>query len=164
MDIAQIVVWAGAILFGLFAFVIFFGAPYLPTLSPQINAALDLLDVQPGQKILELGSGDGRVLAAIAQRGATAIGYELNPVLVLLSWIRCRKYGKRVRVVWGNYWGKTLPTADGIFVFLYPKYMKKLDNKITQEYGKPVKLVSFAFEVPGRTADKTDNGVHLYTY
>lgn len=164
MDMVQIVIWVGLILFGLFAFVVFFGAPYLPTLSPQISAALDLLDVQPGQKILELGSGDGRVLVAIAERGATAVGYELNPLLVVFSWLRCRKYGRQVRIVWGSYWGKKLPLADGIFVFLYPKYMKRLDNKITQEYGKPVKLVSFAFEIPGREAQKIENGVYLYAY
>ena len=164
LDIMPILIWMGAILFLFFAFVVFFGAPYLPTLAPQITVAIELLDVQPQQKILELGSGDGRVLAAIASRGAYAIGYELNPVLVVVSRLRCRKYGDHVRVVWGSFWRKSLPACEGIFVFLHPKYMTKLDKKITQEFSKKVKLVSFAFKIPGRTIGKEKDGVFLYEY
>jgi hypothetical protein len=149
----------------LFGFVIIFGAPYLPTLGRQTQAALDLLDLKPGQTMLELGSGDGRVLVAAAERGINAIGYELNPLLVLFSWARTRKYGARVKVVWGNYWRKDWPLTDGIFVFLLDKYMRKLDTNIVQKYpGRRVKLVSFAFKIPGKKPTKTSHGLYLYSY
>ncbi|MDZ7785580.1 MAG: methyltransferase [Candidatus Saccharibacteria bacterium] len=138
-----------------FAFVVFFGAPYLPTLSPQIDRALNLADLKEGETLLELGCGDGRVVAAAAKRGYKVVGYELNPVLALFSWVRTRKYRGQVKIVWGNFWRKKMPEADAIFVFLLQRYMKKLDNKITQEYsGKSIKLVSFAFKVPGRVIKK----------
>lgn len=149
---------------GLFAFVIAFGAPYLPTLSPQIKIALDLADLKPGQTLLELGSGDGRVLLAAAERGINVVGYELNPLLALFSWLRTRKYGRQVRVVWGNFWKQDLPPADAIFTFLLNRYMAKLDSKIEQECVRPVKLVSFAFEIPGRKPLKQRAGVFLYQY
>lgn len=79
MDIALAIIFGVIIIFG---FVILFGAPYLPTLKPQIKIALDMLDLQPGQTLIEIGSGDGRVLKAAAERGWNAVGYELNPVLV----------------------------------------------------------------------------------
>ena len=42
-------------------FVVAFGPPYVPTLTRNMEAGLDLLDLKPGQTMLELGSGDGEV-------------------------------------------------------------------------------------------------------
>ena len=147
-----------------FAFVVAFGAPFLPTLSPQVKRALDLMDLKPGETLLELGSGDGRVLLAAAKRGLTVVGYELNPLLVMYARVRTRRYRSQVKVVWGNFWKADWPPAQGIFVFLLNPYMKKLDKKITQELGKNVKVVSYAFQIPGRKPAKELNGLYLYKY
>jgi len=115
--------------------------------------------------ILELGSGDGSVALAAAKRGATVIGYELNPILVAVSRLRCIHFRGQVKIVWGNYWHKEWPVTDGIFVFLLDKYMAKLDTKIIQQYkGKHVKLVSFAFQIPGKKPKKVQSGLFLYEY
>lgn len=154
----------GILVFVLFTFVIAFGAPFLPTLKPQVDVAFDVLQLKRGQRLVELGSGDGRVLIAAAQRGIYSTGYELNPLLFIYSWLRTRKHRKYARVIWGNYWQKQLPKTDAIFVFLLNPYMQKLDNKITQECELPVKLVSFAFQIPGRKPAKQTKGMYLYTY
>ena len=52
----------------LFTSAVGFGAPFLPTLRKRVNDALDLLDLKEGQTMLELGSGDGRLLRAAAGR------------------------------------------------------------------------------------------------
>lgn len=149
----------------LFGLVVLFGAPYLPTLNRQTIAALDLLDLKPGQTLLELGSGDGRVLIAAAKRGVNSIGYELNPLLVIYSRIRTWRQRGLITVHWGNYWRKDWPPTDGIFVFLLDKYMKKLDTNIIQRYpNRRVKLVSFAFKIPGKKPTKEIDGVYLYVY
>lgn len=155
---------AAVLLLICFGGVLLVGAPYLPTMKPQITAALDLLDLKPGQTMLELGCGDGRVLAAAARRGWRCVGYELNPLLAAIAWLSTRRYGRQVRVVWGDYWRADWPPAAGLFAFLLPIFMHKLDKKIVQEYGKPVKLVSFAFEVPGRRPSRERQGVFLYRY
>jgi SAM-dependent methyltransferase len=156
-----LVVW----LILLFGFVVFFGAPYVPTLSKQKRTALDLLDLEPGQTLLELGCGDGTVLLAAAERGVKVIGYELNPILVLVSWFRTRKHRKNVRIIWGNFWWHVWPRADAIYVFLLDKYMKKLDKKIIQNYPEQsVKLASLAFKVPDKEIIKDKDGVYLYEY
>jgi SAM-dependent methyltransferase len=157
--------WTLAIVgFAAFTFVIAFGAPFLPTLSEHVPRALNLINLKPGQTLLELGSGDGRVLIAAAERGINAIGYEINPLLVLYSRYRTRKYRDKVQVFWGNYWTNTWPQADGVFVFLLQPYMEKLDKKIIQEYSTPVKLVSFAFHIPGKNPDAKQVGLFLYEY
>lgn len=147
-----------------FAGVLLFGAPYLPTLSPQVETALKLADLKKGDTLLELGCGDGKVLVAAAKQGVNAVGYELNPLLAAFCWLRTRRYRKQVRVVCGDFWRAQWPPADAIFVFLLPRYMTKLDKKCMQYKHKPVKLVSFAFTIPGKPIKTEVNGVFLYTY
>ena len=159
------VIWfAAIILILIFGAVLLVGAPYVPTLSAQRQQALDLLDLKKGQVMYELGSGDGSVLKDAAERGLIAVGYELNPILVVISWLRTRRYGRSVKVRWGNFWRTDLGKADGIFVFLLDRYMDDLDKKIKKE-GKPgVRLVSNAFKIGGHKAAAKKGPMYLYTY
>ena len=147
-----------------FGIVVFFGAPYVPTLKPQVGAALELANLKKGQTMLELGCGDGKVLVAAARQGIIIVGYELNPLLAVIAWLRTRRYHKQVKVIWGDFWHTQWPPADAVFTFLLPKYMKKLDKKLIQYEHKPVKLVSFAFRVPGKRAETEKSNVYLYSY
>lgn len=153
-----------ALLFIAFTFVIAFGAPYLPTLKDRVPDIIELANLNRGQTLIELGSGDGRVLLAFAKLGIKSVGYELNPLLVIYSKIRTFRYRKDIQIVWGNYWVKSWPKADAIFVFLLQPYMQKLDKHIIQKYPKGIKLVSFAFTVPDRVIDSQKNGMYLYIY
>jgi hypothetical protein len=147
-----------------FSAVLLFGAPYVPTLKPQVEIALKLADLKPGQTLLELGCGDGKVLVAAARQGLQAVGYELNPLLCAVAWLRTLRYRRQVKVVWGDFWRKPWPPAEGIFTFLLPKSMDKLDKKVVQYGKKPLKLVSFAFQIPGKRPQTEQGGVYLYLY
>lgn len=146
----------------LFSFVVIFGAPYVPTLRSNMMAAFDLLALKPGETLIEVGSGDGRMLLEAARRGHRAVGYELNPILVALSRWRTRKYGDSVQVVWGNAFAKQWPEAQGVYVFGVAFVMLKLYKKITQEIDHPIKVVSFGFEFADIEKVSTKNGMHLY--
>jgi Xaa-Pro aminopeptidase len=61
------------------------GAPFVLTGSRTVKTMTALANIQPGEKAADLGSGDGRILIAIARAGAEAHGYEINPFLVLWS-------------------------------------------------------------------------------
>ena len=147
-----------------FAAVVLFGAPYVPTLKPQVKTALELANLKSGQTMLELGCGDGKVLIAAAKKGINIVGYELNPLLAIIAWLRTRRYRRQVKVIWGDFWRKPWPEAEAIFTFLLPKYMEKLDKKVIRYDHKPVKLVSFAFTIPNKQKTIEKNGVYLYTY
>lgn len=148
----------------LFGFVLLFGAPYLPTKKVQIDTALNLLDLKPGNTLYEFGCGDGRVLKAAAQRDLYAVGYELNPILVVVAYIVTWKYRKRVHIVWGNFWKADVSEADGVFVFLLDKYMKQLDRKLIKEGKKGLRLASFAFKIPAKKVVTEKQGIFLYRY
>jgi hypothetical protein len=160
----MIILLVFAVIVFCFAFVLFFGAPYLPTLKPQIDNFLNLPEIRDSQSILELGCGDGRVLIAAAKANINSVGIELNPLLALLAWIRTIRYRKHVKVIWGNFWLVQWPKVDVIFTFLLPKYMKKLDKKCIQYNYKPVKLISFAFEIEGKKYLKKSKSLFLYEY
>jgi SAM-dependent methyltransferase len=147
-----------------FAFVLLFGAPYLPTLDKPMKAALELAELKSGQSLLELGCGDGKVLIAAAQQGVLATGFELNPLLVIVCKLRTWRYRKLIRVHWANFWTRPWPATDVIFIFGLPRIMKRLDKKIVQDSAKPVKLVSFAFAIPGKQPVRQQDGVFLYRY
>jgi SAM-dependent methyltransferase len=147
-----------------YGFVLFFGAPYFPSLKPHMSAALDLLELKKGEVVYDLGCGDGRFLKAAAKQGVNAVGYELNPFVFAYAWLTTRRYGRLVKVRLGNFWKADISNADAVFVFLLDKYMSKLDQKLKNEAKKGLRLASHTFEVPGKKAVEKKYGVFLYKY
>jgi len=68
------------------------GAPWLPLRRRDIPDGFALVDISSTDVVIDLGSGDGRLLIEAAKRGATVIGYELNPFLVWWSRHRLEPY------------------------------------------------------------------------
>lgn len=168
MDVVLVIM---GVLVVCFCFVLLRGAPYVPTLKKQVATAIELAELKKGDTLLELGCGDGKVLKAAAEQGLRAVGYELNPILAAVAWLRTRKYGNKVQVHCKDFWLADWPPAKGIFVFLLDPYMQKLDTKIVQTYGKhgtyqgmPIRLLSNAFKVPGKTPVAEREGIFVYDY
>lgn len=147
-----------------FGGVLIFGAPYLPTLKKQIKVALDLAELKPGQTLLELGSGDGRVMRAAAERGFRVVGYELNPLLVVFSKIITWRYRTLVKIHWQNFLSAKWAPADAIFIFGVARIMPKVDELVVTKAKKPVRLVSFTFQIPGKKPVKAHEGLFVYDY
>jgi len=161
----EIVFIVGVIVVMLFAGVVAFGAPFLPTLSKRVDDAIELLELEPGQLFIELGSGDSRLQIAAAKKGIKSIGYELNPLLVMYAKIRSFRYRKLVTVKVANYWLIDWPEADAMYVFLLNPYMQKLHNRIVQrKSNKPLTVVSFAFKIPKKEPSREVNSMFQYKY
>lgn len=161
----MVIAWiAGAAGLVAFSWVLFFGAPYLPTRRPQQQQVFKLLKLQPGQVFYDLGCGDGRMLRTAAEQGLTAIGYELNPILFMIGVVCSFRYGDKVKIKFGNFWNADISDANGVFVFLLDKYMPKLDRfMMNQNFTHKAKLVSYAFKIPGKRAKKL-GATYLYEY
>lgn len=140
------------------------GAPYLPSLDGHRKAAFDLLKLKPGQIVIDLGCGDGRFLRAAAKKGFKAEGYELNPFMYAFSWLTNLRYRKQVKVHFGNFWRADISKADAIYVFLYGRYMGRLDKKIKKEAKKGILLASHTFQIPDKKPVANQYGVYLYKY
>lgn len=145
-----------------FGGVLLVGAPYLPALTPQVITALRLLDLKPGQSLLEIGSGDGKVLLAAAKQGIRVYGIELNPLLVIVSLWRTRQYRKLVTIYWGDVWHKKWPVTDAIYVFGLDRVVEKLHTKIVQNCHTSIRVASVGFPIQSAELTREENGVFLY--
>ena len=159
-------IWLVGFLFVLpFGFVLLFGAPYLPTRKKTAELALDMLSLKPGQKLVDLGSGDGAVLIAAAKRKIFATGYELNPLVFAISFLRCLPHRKYVTIRMANFWRQDIANdTDGVFVFLLDRYMKKLDEKFSSELTRGTKVVSYTFKIPSKKIITEKQALYLYKY
>lgn len=147
-----------------FGLIVLVGAPYVPSLKPHIAAAFELLDLKEDDLLLELGAGDGRVMVAALERGQRVVGYELNPVLACLAWLRTRKYGKRAKVVWGDAFRAKWPSdARAVYLFGVKRLAQQVDRRLA-DGGAGMKFVTVGFEVTGKQAVVARGAVHLYAY
>lgn len=138
------------------------GAPYLPILRRPAEDLLDLADLQAGQTIIDLGSGDGRLLKLAARRGLRGIGYEINPWLYLISRVSLWRYRDRVTLHLADYWQVKLPPADGVAVFLIGRYMARLEAKLQTELTRPTVVVSYVFALPNLRPEVTTKNSFRY--
>ena len=157
-----------ATILAIFGLVIIRGAPYVPTLGKEIEQAFSVLyKLGPQDTLVDIGSGDGIVLRHGARRGATAIGYEINPILVLVSRLASAR-NPRVQVKLADFWQSKLPQATTVvYIFSVSRDARKLADKIQHEanrLGKPLRLITYGAELRDKPADKKHRGHHLYTF
>lgn len=157
---------AGIVVY-LFFFVFFplgRGAIYDPSSENETRMMADLADVRRGEKAADLGSGDGRVVIALALKGAEAHGYEINPVLVLVSRSNIRKAGLagRAFIHWGTFWSKDLSLYALITVFQVGFVMARLEEKLKRELAPGARIVSHYWRFPGLSPERTQGNIYRY--
>jgi len=139
------------------------GAVYYPSRNEAVRQMLSLAEVGKGDTVIDLGSGDGRILIEAAKRGAKAIGYELNPVLVMLSKRNITKAGlsHRACVYCKSFWLADFSKATVITLYQFPEYMDKILKKL-REANCSLRVVSNRYPFPNLTCQKTKRKVYLY--
>ena len=165
----MVIVWTiGSIAFASFLLIVLRGAPFVPTRQADVTALFDLHQFQAGDVFVDLGSGDGRMIIAAAQRGIRAVGYELNPFLVAYTWLRVRGLHPRPTVRWRDFWATPLPEHTAVvFVFLAGPFMKRLDRRLQAEAdlrSHDLTLISYGMRVPGREPVATSGAYLVFRY
>lgn len=141
-----------------------FGAPYSPSSDNRAKTILKLLKPKKGERIADLGSGDGKLLLMIAQKGAYAVGYEINPVLVWKSKRKIKKLGldKNIKVYWQDFRKKNLSEFDAITVYGITYMMARLEKKLLNELKPGTHVVSNFYRFPNWKPAKKEANVYLY--
>ena len=142
------------------------GAPYVPSSPAAVEDMLRLADVRAGERMADLGSGDGRLVIAFARAGAEAHGFEANPVLVWWARRTIRRAGLegRARIHWMSFWHADLSPFDVITIFGIDHIMAPLERKLRQELKPNARVVSNAFPFPNWEAKRSGGGVYLYRH
>jgi SAM-dependent methyltransferase len=117
---------------------------------------LDLAKVAPQDFVIDLGSGDGRIVIAAAKRGARALGIEYNPDMVELSKANAAREGvsNRTTFVKADLFEADLSKATVITMFLLSELNLKLRSKLL-ELKPGTRLVSNTFDMGDWAADET---------
>jgi SAM-dependent methyltransferase len=143
------------------------GAPYVPSKMKSAKRMIELARITKGTRVIDLGSGDGKLLFLAASKGAVATGVEINPFLVLLTNIKAVFTPHRIRIhaVWKNFWNADLSKADVVLLYLIPWKMEKLEQKILKETNPGTIIISNSFIFPHIpcTAKDEDNHVFVFT-
>lgn len=140
------------------------GPLYVPTKRTHLPRIIALLGVKAGERVVDLGSGDGRLMVALAEAGAEAHGYEHNPLLVWRSRRRFRALGiaHRTKVYFGDFLRVDLSSYDGVVVYGIPYIMGRLERKLRAELRPGARVVSHAFRFPNWEPVRADRGAYLY--
>jgi precorrin-6B methylase 2 len=124
-----------------------YGLPPFPTNRDRIHRALQLVNLQPGEILYDLGAGDGRVLLIAARDfGAKAVGIEIGPIQCMLTWLRitASRFSSQIQIRWGNFYQANLRDADVVFVYATSKEVLKLAPHLAAQMKQSARLVSIA--------------------
>lgn len=144
----------------------------IPTSKKGTEKAVELADIQPGEKFYELGCSEGRVLVRTVEKyDCFGVGYELVFPYYLLAKLRARlsKKSKNIDVRCQNFFQADLSDADVIFCFLTPGLMQKLGKYFQeQKLKKGVRIISYAFKIrnlePEKVVKHSKENWNIYLY
>lgn len=128
----------------------FYGAPFLPSYRQSKRAILkplfEIAKSAPGRRFVDLGSGDGRVVAEFAKQGFEAAGVELNPFLVWWSRMVLKKSNlKNARILRGDIFKTDLNDFDVVYLFQFTTTNALLENKLKKELKPGAIVISAQF-------------------
>ncbi|MDO5609503.1 MAG: methyltransferase domain-containing protein [Pseudomonadota bacterium] len=132
---------------------------WVPTHSALVEKMLDMADVSPGERLVDLGSGDGITVIMAARRGADALGIEFNPDLVAVSRRNAEAAGvaERARFVEGDIFKSDFSDANVVTLFLLPELNLKLRPALLAM--KPgTRVVSNTFDMGDWLPDQSVHG------
>ena len=145
--------------------------PFVPTPRPIVRRMLSLADTKPGDRLIDLGAGDGRIVIAAAKEfGANALGVELHPERFAIIRNNTASLKPKPHAIRQNFFHTDLSSADVVTMYLLPSVNEALRKKLERELRSGARVVSHDFSVPEWTPVHVEiiqapTGLHtLYLY
>jgi len=133
--------------------------PFITTPPEVVERMLEMAATRPEDAVIDLGSGDGRIVIAAAQKfGARALGIELDAALVQKSrdHARAANVAERASFVQGDVLVADISRATVVTVYLLPGLMGKLQSRFINELAPGTRIVSHEFTMAGWLPDRTE--------
>ncbi len=132
-----------------------YDVPYVPTPDAVVDAMLDMGAVRPGETLIDLGSGDGRIVLAAARRGAAASGVEIDPALVERARRNAQLHAleDRARFSRADLFDVPLAQADVVTMYLLPRINLALRPRLLTQLRPGARIVTHAFDMGEWRAD-----------
>jgi ubiquinone/menaquinone biosynthesis C-methylase UbiE len=138
----------------------FSGGPYVPTPQRVVDAMLSLARVTDRDFVMDLGSGDGRIVITAAQKyGARGKGVDIDGELVERSNASARKLNldKVVRFEQADVLRADVREATVVTLYLLPDMMRDLRGKLLRELKPGTRIVSHDFDFGDWKPERTVN-------
>jgi len=134
-------------------------APFITTPPEVVARMLQLAGTGPQDTVIDLGSGDGRiVIAAARDHGARGLGIELDPKLVALARGNARRAGvaERARFEEGDALRADLSQASVVTIYLLPFLLDQLQPRLLAQLRPGARVVTHAFAFKGWQPDRVE--------
>lgn len=130
--------------------------PFVPATSTQVENVLRVLRARSGT-LVDIGSGDGRIVIAAAKHGFRASGFELNPWLVWYSRYRAWREGVHRSTSFhiSDLWKVSFAQYSNVVIFGVPQMMEQLELKLASELPSTAKVVACRFPFPTWAPEST---------
>jgi SAM-dependent methyltransferase len=122
--------------------------PYIPSTTLAVDEMLRVADVKPGDFVVDLGSGDGRiVIAAARDYGARGLGIDIDPMLIEESTENARKAGVADRVTFrqGDALKADIREATVVTLYLLPNLVERLKPVLLKQLKPGTRIVAHDF-------------------
>jgi hypothetical protein len=139
---------------------------WVPSPQALVDRMLEMAKATPKDFLMDLGSGDGRMVITAAKRGLNALGIEYNPDMVELSRRAAEKEGvsDKAKFEKADLFETDFSKADVITMFLLPDINRRLRPKIL-DLRPGVRVVSNTFDMGDWTPDQVaDAGGECTSY
>jgi SAM-dependent methyltransferase len=146
---------------------VIWGAPWIPGPLRVINRMLELAETKPGQTVIDLGAGDGRIVILAARKyKAKAIGVEIDPFRWMIAnlWIRLLGLRGKAEVRLGDLRRFPVAGADVVTLCLLQGTNQRLKETLATSLRPGVKVVSHTFSMSGWTPAVIDTRHGLFVY
>ena len=142
--------------------------PYVQTPMEIVERMLRMAEVKKDDYVIDLGSGDGRIIIEAAKRGARGLGVDIDPNLVKHATENAQKagVGERTQFIVKDIFETDLSRATVVAFYLLPDFNAKLLPKLLAL--KPgTRIVSHAFDMgtwkPEQTLNLGGRNVYFWT-
>lgn len=128
----------------------FADVPYVPTPDAVVEAMLKLAAIGPRDFVVDLGSGDGRLVIAAAKKlGARGFGVEIDGALVAKARDEAQRQGvaDRVQFLEQNLFITDFGRATAMTLYLYPQLLMRLRPKFFNDLKPGTRIVSHDFDM-----------------
>ncbi len=137
--------------------------PYFTTSRYRVRTMIRLAALQIGEFAVDLGSGDGRIVIALAQAGAVAYGFETQKALRKQSQKTITTLGlTHAFILDNNFWQEDVSRFAIITFYGMPDIMLSLKEKLLRETKPGTRILSNYYPLPGWKETTKEDNIYLY--
>ena len=140
------------------------GAPFVRIKKEDLQSLLEFVGKIHPERAVDLGSGDGAIVIALAKIGIESHGYEIDPILVWYSRLRIHRLGlQRIASIhWRSFWNIDLSPFPVITAYILPTYMRELEQKLERELSPNASFLSNRCPLPTWKPVERKSDVYWY--